>query len=60
LPIAGALHPIPGLRNYDITPDGKRFLIVLPAQNDATKGATAQINVVVNWFEELKQRVPMQ
>ena len=60
LPIAGALHPIPGLRNYDITPDGKRFLVVLPAKNDATKGATAQINVVVNWFEELKQRVPMQ
>ena len=60
LPITGALHPIPGLRNYDITPDGKRFLVVLPAKNDATKAATAQINVVVNWFEELKQRVPMQ
>jgi Tol biopolymer transport system component len=60
LPIAGALHPIPGLRNYDITPDGKRFLIVLPSKNEATKGATAQINVVVNWFEELKQRVPIQ
>jgi hypothetical protein len=60
LPIAGALHPIPGLRNYDITPDGKRFLVVLPAKNDATKAATAQINVVVNWFEELRQRVPMQ
>ncbi len=59
LPIARALHPNPGLRNYDITHDGKHFLVVLPAQNDAGKVATAQINVVVNWFEELKQRAPV-
>jgi serine/threonine-protein kinase len=59
LPIARALHPNPGLRNYDITHDGKSFLVVLPAQNDGGKGAAAQINVVVNWFEELKQRAPV-
>ena len=44
-------------RNYDVTSDGRRFLMVKP-----TEGALArtQINVVLNWFEELKKRVPVQ
>ena len=50
----------PGLeRNYDITLDGKRFLGVVAA-GQTTSGAPAapQIQVVLNWFEELKARVP--
>ncbi len=39
---------------YDVTSDGQRFVMV-QAQQGA--GAT-QINVVLNWFEELKERVP--
>ena len=27
-------------------------------QNDTDKAVTAQINVTLNWFEELKRRVP--
>jgi eukaryotic-like serine/threonine-protein kinase len=41
--------------NYDVTPDGKRFLMVKPSEQDAS---VTQINVVLNWFEELKQKVP--
>jgi eukaryotic-like serine/threonine-protein kinase len=44
-------------REYDITPDGKRFIGVLPVGQPGSAG-TPQINVVVNWFEELKARVP--
>jgi Tol biopolymer transport system component len=46
-------------RNYDITHDGKQFLGVVPA-GQAASGAPAapQIHVVLNWFEELKARVP--
>jgi serine/threonine protein kinase len=46
--------------NNDITPDGKRFLGVLAAGQNGGPGATAapQIQVVLNWFEELKVRVP--
>jgi eukaryotic-like serine/threonine-protein kinase len=40
--------------NYDVSPDGQRFLMV--KENEAT--SAAQINVVLNWFEELKQKVP--
>lgn len=44
-------------REYDITPDGKRFIgVVVPAGQSGSAG-TPQINVVVNWFEELKRRV---
>jgi len=41
---------------WDISPDGKRFLMV----KDATAEAPRKINVVVNWTEELKQRVPVK
>jgi hypothetical protein len=42
--------------NYDVTPDGQRFLMLKPIEQAA--GPT-QINVVLNWFEELKQKVPI-
>jgi serine/threonine protein kinase/Tol biopolymer transport system component len=42
--------------NYDVSPDGQRFLMLKPAEQ-AQAGQT-QINVVLNWFEELKQKVP--
>jgi len=42
--------------NYDVSPDGQRFLMVKPSESAET--APTQINVVLNWFEELKQKVP--
>jgi hypothetical protein len=45
-------------RNYDILPDG-RWVGVVPAAAGQTGAPQAtQIDVVVNWFTELKQRVP--
>ncbi len=50
-----------GSRNYDITPDGQRFLTVIPAPNaEADETTSVRINIVLNWFEELKQRVPTE
>jgi len=43
---------------YDVTRDGKRFLMV--KTSDVRPAATNQLNVVVNWIEELKQRVPLK
>ena len=46
-------------RNYDITRDGKRFLGVVPAGQTASGAPAApQIQVVLNWTEELKRLVP--
>jgi Tol biopolymer transport system component len=41
--------------NYDVSPDAQRFLMIKPSEQEA---ATTQINIVLNWFEELKQKVP--
>jgi Tol biopolymer transport system component len=41
---------------YDVAPDGRRFLMLKPTGQAQT--APTQINVVLNWFEELKRRVP--
>ena len=40
---------------WDVAPDGKRFLVVKDPEPD-TDPSTVQ--VVMNWFEELKRRVP--
>jgi hypothetical protein len=46
-------------RPFDIGRDGQRFLSFVDAATaqDNTPAAP-QIQVVLNWFEELKQRVP--
>ena len=46
-------------RDYDITLDGERLVMVFPA--DRTDGAEAdrpQITIVQNWHEELNRLVP--
>jgi Tol biopolymer transport system component len=53
----GRYEPTPAtFPNYDVSPDGQRFLMLKPAE--ASEAAPTQINVVLNWFEELKRRVP--
>jgi hypothetical protein len=41
--------------NYDVSPDGQRFLMLKGGEEQQ---AATQIHVVLNWFEELKRRVP--
>jgi len=38
--------------NYDVSPDGQRFVMV---KDDSASG---RINLVLNWFEELKRLAP--
>jgi serine/threonine-protein kinase len=53
----GQYQPTPGtFPNYDVSPDGQRFLMLKPTEQ--AQAAPTQINVVLNWFEELKQKVP--
>jgi serine/threonine-protein kinase len=40
---------------YDPSADAQKFVFIVPNEQQA---ATKQINVVLNWFEELKRRVP--
>jgi eukaryotic-like serine/threonine-protein kinase len=41
-------------RAYDVAQDGQRFLMLRPE----SESSTGDLKVVVNWQEELKQRVP--
>jgi serine/threonine-protein kinase len=43
-------------RNYDVSPDGQRFLMIKGASDQTA--APPQIVVVRNWTEELKRLVP--
>jgi serine/threonine-protein kinase len=42
--------------NYDISPNGQQFLMLKGSEQPGA--APTQINVVMNWTEELKQKVP--
>jgi Tol biopolymer transport system component len=54
----GAYQLLSGIStpNYDVSPDGQRFLMLKPSEE--TQAGSTQINVVLNWFEELKHKVP--
>ena len=56
-------NPMEG-KPWDISPDGKRFLMMKRATPTAAETAAAapqsKIHIVLNWFEELKQRVPVK
>ena len=47
LPVEG-FNVVSFYRDYDITPDGERFVMVFPVQYTA---ANTSINIVLNWFE---------
>jgi serine/threonine protein kinase len=50
----GAFTPSPrSAPDYDVSPDGQRFLMLKAGQQSA-----GEISVVLNWPEELKQQVP--
>jgi Tol biopolymer transport system component len=40
------------IQSYDATPDGQRFLVLEPVEQEPV----THLNVVLNWFEELKRK----
>jgi hypothetical protein len=49
----------PGVRRpYDITRDGRFVSAIPPGQPASGRPAAPQIQVVLNWFEDVKTRVP--
>ena len=45
-----------GNPNYDVAPDGERFVMIRDSETNPGQGH--RINIVLNWFEELKRLVP--
>jgi serine/threonine-protein kinase len=61
LPIKEFWHNgLPGEpRGFDMTPDGKQF-IVMRSPDLANSRQSQQINIILNWFTELQQRIPVK
>jgi serine/threonine-protein kinase len=65
----GIPEPVPGrelvnvgpgnARSYDFTPDGKYMIGVASVVRNA-QGGNPRINVALNWFRELQERVPVK
>jgi serine/threonine-protein kinase len=53
---AGVTNP-PG-RMYDVSPDGRRFLMIKETRAASEPASSARMVFVQNWFEELTRRVP--
>jgi Tol biopolymer transport system component len=51
----GLLNPNVG--SFDVAPDGRRFVMIAP---DESRPAATELNLVQNWFEELKAKVPVR
>ena len=46
------------MRNYDVTRDGRRFLMI--KENDEQPPPAKEITMVFNWFTELNKLVPVE
>jgi hypothetical protein len=53
---APAVYPT---RHYDVSGDGQRFLVLKDAPApEGQRAPSPEIHLVLNWFEELKAKVP--
>jgi serine/threonine-protein kinase len=54
----GAYATPQGGRSYDVSPDGRRFLMIKEGAATGDGAPQAQIILVQHWLEELKRLVP--
>jgi hypothetical protein len=60
VPRAFRVSPPEARRSYDVTPSG-RFLGVVPVgQGESGPSAAPQVQVVLNWFQELRERMSVE
>ena len=47
-----------GAVNLDLAPDGKRFVVLTPADSPEPRETQSHVTLVVNFFDEIRRRVP--
>ena len=47
-------------RHYDVSLDGRRFLVIRPPRPTETRTPATELNIVLNWGEELKRLAPLK
>ena len=60
LPVKGLENGPASIRSYDVMPDGRLLGIVNAEPQPSGVSEAPQIRVVLNWFEELKQKAPTE
>ena len=48
------------MRDFDALPDGRLIITTAAMSQDPNGDTGVQLRVVLNWVEELKQRVPVK
>ena len=48
------------MRDFDVLPDGRLIITTAATSQDPNGDTSTQLRVVLNWVEELKQRVPVK
>jgi len=43
--------------NFDLAPDGKRFIVVMPAEGSAPRETQSHVTLVTNFFDEVRRRL---
>jgi hypothetical protein len=46
--------------NFDLAPDGKRFIVLMPAESPEPRETQSHATLVVNFFDEVRRRVAAQ
>ena len=46
--------------NLDLAPDGKRFVVLMPAESPEPRETQSHVKIVVNFFDEVRRRVAAQ
>ena len=46
--------------NYDLHPDGKRIVALMPAEPADGKKPDSHVTILFNFFDELRRRVPVK
>jgi len=49
-----------GLWNLDITPDGRRFIVLVPPEPTGEEPTTVHATILLNFFDELRRRLPLK
>jgi serine/threonine-protein kinase len=47
-------------RNYDLAPDGKRFVVIMSADSAEPRETQSHVTLVVNFFDEVRRRLAGQ
>ena len=48
-----------GLRSYDVAPDGKRIVALMPVETPDVQRSRHQVTFLLNFADELRRKVPM-